>query len=67
VLRIGDRLGNARVIKISQYEVVLRGKNCLQTLKMYPDPGKPSSAADCRSSSGSRLYSKTEKNRHPAP
>ena len=36
VVHIGDRVGNARVVKISESEVLLRNENGLQTLKLFP-------------------------------
>ena len=36
VVHAGDRVGNARVVKISESEVVLRNENGLQTLKLFP-------------------------------
>lgn len=34
---VGDKFGEARIVKISEGEVVLRNGNELQTLKLYPE------------------------------
>jgi MSHA biogenesis protein MshK len=36
VVRVGERIGNASVVKISESEVILRDENGLQTLKLFP-------------------------------
>lgn len=36
VVRVGERLGNARVVKISESNVVLRNASGLQTLHLFP-------------------------------
>jgi MSHA biogenesis protein MshK len=36
MVRVGDRVGEARVIKISETEVVLRNGKELETLKLFP-------------------------------
>jgi MSHA biogenesis protein MshK len=36
VVRVGERIGNAHVVKISESEVILRDENGLQTLKLFP-------------------------------
>ena len=46
-LTLGGKLGEAQVVKITESEVVLKGPEGLQTLKMAPDvEKKPSSAQD---------------------
>jgi MSHA biogenesis protein MshK len=35
-VRLGEKFGDARVIKITENEVKLKGKNGVQTLKLYP-------------------------------
>ena len=39
-VRVGDKFGEARVIKISENEVVLRNGSEMQTLKLFPDVEK---------------------------
>jgi MSHA biogenesis protein MshK len=52
MVKVGDRVGEARVIKISETEVVLRNGKELETLKLFPgvekrrNPGR--SRADSR-------------------
>jgi MSHA biogenesis protein MshK len=36
LVHVGEQLGDARVVKISESEVVLRNGNDLQTLKLFP-------------------------------
>lgn len=39
-VKVGDKIGDARVVMITENEVVLKGGNGLQTLKLFPDVGK---------------------------
>ncbi|WP_232522224.1 general secretion pathway protein GspB [Sulfuriferula plumbiphila] len=39
-VKVGDKLGDARVVMITENEVVLKGGSGLQTLKLFPDVGK---------------------------
>ena len=39
-VKVGDKLGDARIVMITESEVVLKGSNGLQTLKLFPDVGK---------------------------
>lgn len=39
-VKVGDKLGDARIVKITENEVVLKGSSGLQTLKLFPDVGK---------------------------
>ncbi|HUW29967.1 MAG TPA: hypothetical protein VMV97_15340 [Sulfuriferula sp.] len=39
-VKVGDKIGAARVVMITENEVVLKGGNGLQTLKLFPDVGK---------------------------
>ena len=41
-VRVGDSFGEARVVKITESEVVLRSGGELQTLKLFPDVDKRS-------------------------
>lgn len=36
-VKVGDKYGEARVVRIAEGEVVLRNGNQLQTLKLFPD------------------------------
>jgi MSHA biogenesis protein MshK len=45
-VRIGDAVGNAHVVKISEGEVVLRNENGLRTLKLFPGIEKRIIAAE---------------------
>lgn len=37
---IGEKLGDARVVRITESEVILKNGSGLQTLKLFPDVGK---------------------------
>lgn len=37
LVQVGDRVGDSRVVKISQYEATLRGPGGVQTLRMFPE------------------------------
>lgn len=51
-VRVGDKLGNARVIRITESEVVLRdGKNS-QVLKLFPNIEKKRAASGSRALAG---------------
>ena len=39
-VKVGEKLGDARVVMISENEVILKGGSGLQTLKLFPDVGK---------------------------
>jgi len=39
-VKVGDKLGDARIVMITENEVVLKGSSGLQTLKLFPDVGK---------------------------
>lgn len=39
-VRLGEQYGSARLVKITESEVVLRSGNELQTLKLFPNIGK---------------------------
>ena len=39
-VKVGDKIGDARVVMITENEVVLKGGNGLQTLKLFPNVGK---------------------------
>lgn len=43
-VKVGDRIGDARVIRIAENEVVLRSGAGLQTLKIFPDIQKHQNA-----------------------
>lgn len=43
-LRLGDRFGDARLVKITETEVVLRAGNEYQSLKLYPQIEKKASS-----------------------
>jgi MSHA biogenesis protein MshK len=43
-VRVGDRLGAAQVVNISETEVLLRNGNDVQTLKLFPDIEKQMSS-----------------------
>ncbi|MDB5773809.1 MAG: hypothetical protein JWM42_4183 [Burkholderia sp.] len=43
-VKVGDRVGEARVVKISETEVVLRNGKDLETLKLFPGIEKRRSA-----------------------
>ena len=47
-VRVGDSLGNARVLRIGETEVVLKTGNGLRTLKLFPDVEKRPAAIDKR-------------------
>lgn len=47
-VRAGDKVGNARVVRILETEVVLREGNEVRILRMYPDVKKSYAAADER-------------------
>lgn len=39
-VKVGDKLGDARIVMITENEVVLKGSSGLQTLKLFPDVSK---------------------------
>lgn len=47
-VRLGDKFGGARVIKINETEVVLKSRDGLQTLKLFPDAEKRAAADPSR-------------------
>ena len=54
VLKQGDRFGDARVVKISENEVVLRNGREVQTLKLFPQVEKQTVPNHSYSKAGSR-------------
>lgn len=47
-VKVGSRIGDARVVKISDTEVVLKTAEDLQTLKLFPDVEKRPAATNRR-------------------
>ncbi len=47
-VKVGDSVGNARVLRIGETEVVLKRGNGLQTLKLFPDVEKRPASIDKR-------------------
>ena len=39
-VKVGDKIGNARIIRINETEVVLKTGKSLQTLRLFPDVEK---------------------------
>ena len=54
VVRVGERLGKAQVVKISESSVVLRNASGLQTLSLFPGIQKQFTAGQKPSASGDR-------------
>lgn len=44
MVKVGDRVGEARVVRISETEVVLRNGGSVETLKLFPGMEKRRSA-----------------------
>lgn len=49
-VKVGSTIGDARVVKISDTEVVLKTADSLQTLKLFPDVEKRPAATNRRPS-----------------
>lgn len=45
IVKLGDKLGDARVVKISETEVVLQSGSGKQTFKLFPDIEKKTSSS----------------------
>lgn len=54
LVRVGSRLGDARVVKIDESGVVLRNGSTTETLKLLPDAARTSSRASRRSTNEER-------------
>lgn len=52
VVHVGDRLGKAQVVKISESSVVLRSASGLQTLRLFQGMDKKSEAGEQQSVAG---------------
>ena len=61
MVQVGDRVGAARVVKISQYEAVLQGPGGAQTLRMFPEVRMQAPAISADSSRPARHDKKTDK------
>lgn len=48
-VKVGDKVGDARVIRIKETEVVLKAGSSLQTLKLFPDVEKRTAVKTKRS------------------
>lgn len=53
-VQIGDTVGDARVIRIQEMEVVLKAGNEVRVLRMYPDIEKKMAAAEAESRTNKR-------------
>jgi MSHA biogenesis protein MshK len=58
VLKPGDKFGEARVMKITENEVVLRNGQEMQTLKLFPQVEKQTASNQKHAKAGSRQRSR---------
>lgn len=61
LVQVGDRVGAARVVKISQYEAVLQGPGGAQTLRMFPEVVMQAPTTPADASRPARHDKKTDK------